>query len=285
VNFDDQDLQQTLSGIKWLTDNTKFDHILWNGDLNADFNKNSSFVNTVSEFIDNCQLQKAWDKFRVDFTYCSHNDTSFSRIDHFIYNEKLNENIIDAGIIHHGDNVSGHSPIYIKLKTDNLPRIEESEQTYYPKQDWNKANKTDIINYKMNLQNRMSNIEIDDNLRECKNLHCSNIKHKEGLDKYLHDIIENIEEATKQNIPYTRPKKENVNTASKRKHIPGWNDLVEPYKSEARFWYQCWLSANKPIGEELHQNMRKSRANFKLAKRKCINAAEYLKRENLMKHV
>ena len=64
-----------------------------------------------------------------------------------------------------------------------------------------------------------------------------------------------------------------------RKVIPGWTTLVEPFKEEARFWYQVWVSGGKPIGNELHNNMKVSRNNFKMAKKKCINATEILKRE------
>ena len=32
VNINDSELQETLSGIKWLLDNTVADHVIWNGD-------------------------------------------------------------------------------------------------------------------------------------------------------------------------------------------------------------------------------------------------------------
>ena len=71
ANFDDGELQETLAGVQWLMENTAHDHVLWNGDLNADFRRNTAFVNIVTEFIENRRLKNAWNKFHVDFTHLS----------------------------------------------------------------------------------------------------------------------------------------------------------------------------------------------------------------------
>ena len=89
VNFDETVLQYTLSGVNWLIENNKFDHILWNGDINSDFNRNSRFVTIVRNFITEKGYEKACENFHFDFTYCSPTETSFSKVDHFIYNRQL----------------------------------------------------------------------------------------------------------------------------------------------------------------------------------------------------
>jgi hypothetical protein len=39
---------------------------------------------------------------------------------------------VDAGVIHRGDNFSGHSPVYLKLTTDKLPKKPIVPRQYYP---------------------------------------------------------------------------------------------------------------------------------------------------------
>ena len=93
------------------------------------------------------------------------------------------------------------------------------------------------------------------------------------------DVLECIESSASENIPYTG---NNNNNKKNRKPIPGWSEMVEPFKQDARFWYQLWLSAGKPSDGDLFQNMRKSRRVFKSAKRKCVNAGAALKRQNFI---
>ena len=38
----------------------------------------------------------------------------------------------------------------------------------------------------------------------------------------------------------------------KYKVIPGWNDLVKPFKEDAMFWHSIWISAGKPLNNTLH---------------------------------
>ena len=57
---------------------------------------------------------------------------------------------------------------------------------------------------------------------------------------------------------------------------------MKPHKDSARFHYQLWLCGGKLNQGPLFENMRKSRNQFKCAKRMCINAAEALKRNKLV---
>ena len=111
---------------------------------------------------------------------------------------------------------------------------------------------------------------------------CKDESHRIALDSYIEDVIGASENASKQFIPYTRAPKDGANDASKRKVIPGWNDLVAPKKDEAKFHYQLWLCANKPRTGNLFTNMCRSRNQFKYAKRKCINAEKLIKRDKFV---
>ena len=87
-----------------------------------------------------------------------------------MFNQELSENIIDAGVIHLGDNISGHSPIYLKLKTGSLPKITLDERVFSEKQNWNKATEKDNESFKSEVKINLSNIDIPDCIDNCEDL-------------------------------------------------------------------------------------------------------------------
>ena len=89
-----------------------------------------------------------------------------------------------------------------------------------------------------------------------------------------------LETSTKRNIPYTEQKI--IKPSSGKKVIPGWTEQIKPFKECARFHYQLWLCGGKPSQGPLHAKMCESRNQFKYAKRRCINAAESIKRDKLV---
>ena len=279
--FDETELRETLSGIKWLIENNSYDNILWCGDINADFRRNSRFTTIVKDFIKDHQLQQSWMHFQVDFTFSSPANNSTSVIDHFMYNIALCDHVVDAGVIHRGDNMSGHSPVFLKLRTDELPRTPNVTRQYYPKKCWKKATQNDSQCYKRMLGQQLNDIIIPHSITSCNDIHCQSLEHKQFIDKYISDIINCVEVSGKESIPHTRPT-QGKQSISNRKVIPGWTELVNPYKQEANFWYSVWYSAGKPSTGELHQIMRQTRNQFKYAKRRCQNAADKIKRDKLV---
>lgn len=116
LQYDDSELLGVLGEIEYILDNNEFDDCLIGGDLNFDSSRRS-----VREFLTRLGLYSVWDKFPVDFMHLHTDFKSSSVIDHFLVNQRLLENIEDAGPVHLGDNLSRHSPIMIRLA---LPAIQ-----------------------------------------------------------------------------------------------------------------------------------------------------------------
>ena len=279
-NLDEIELRSTLSGIRWLIDNTVHNHIMWCGDINADFIRSSRHVSIVKDFLTELNLISSWNHYPVDFTYSSPNDTSFSCIDHFFYSASLQGNIDNSGVIHRGDNISGHSPIYLHVKTDKLTHLEKYVPNRKPKQNWKRATQKDTHDYKVSMKNMLDNINVPNCINNCQNINCANHEHNNEIESYLIDIIDSIEKPAKDHIPYRN--QQHRNATSDRKVIPGWNELVKPYKDESVFWYSIWWSAGKPNTGELYQIMRHTKNQFRYAKRRCENATEGIKRDKFI---
>ena len=89
VNFDDNDLLETIGVIKKVIEENPAQQIFIGGDLNADFNRISGHVNQVRAVIDEMELIKSWSRFDCDFTHVSSRDgvTFIHTLDHFLWSE------------------------------------------------------------------------------------------------------------------------------------------------------------------------------------------------------
>ena len=94
--FDDNELREVLAAIKSVIENANCDDILFDGDINSDFCRNTKYVEIVREAFEDLDLKSIWNKFSVDFTYCSPTDTAFSTIDHFMVSHELEKSVMDA---------------------------------------------------------------------------------------------------------------------------------------------------------------------------------------------
>ena len=82
---DNSDLHFTLSAINSVIEDNEFDKLIWTGDINADFIRNSMFIGINDDFISNRFMIKSWNRYPVDFTHTFEmNDLCYSStLDHF----------------------------------------------------------------------------------------------------------------------------------------------------------------------------------------------------------
>ena len=79
----------------------------------------------------------------------------------------------DSGVVHRGDNLSRHSPIYMTLDLGNITSKPISCKTTpmrYP--DWEKASYQETTDYTMNLQKNLQMLKFPDSVRHCKDPLC-----------------------------------------------------------------------------------------------------------------
>ena len=124
-------------------------------------------------------LMTVWSAYPVDFTHSGsiNNFPYFSCIDHFLIKTVDCNKVLEAQVIHTGDNLSDHDPIYMKFSTDHV--IEADIQ--HPKSSnlrpsWRKASDQDIKNYREELQSRLSRVTLSDGII-CNNPNCVDINH------------------------------------------------------------------------------------------------------------
>ena len=87
------ELNETLSVVNALMEEHKSHKVLFFGDINCDFSRQSLHVSTVTRFLSSNSLLRSWSSFDIDFTYSFQSDdkVSTSTIDHFFWDEETHE--------------------------------------------------------------------------------------------------------------------------------------------------------------------------------------------------
>ena len=192
---DESDLLETLGHIKNVIRKTEFSSLLWAGDINADFPRNSCHTNRVNDLLHELGLTKSWDKFMIDFTCCHEllGTSHVSTLDHFFWNEMLEENVTDAGVLHLPDNKSDHSPIYCVLEFQDVQQEVQSQVYQKPKPNWKKASQEQKADFKTSLEDRINKLVVPPSVSSCRNVKCRDQAHREDLDIFTIELLESVQ--------------------------------------------------------------------------------------------
>ena len=72
--IESDDLTETLEVNKSVIEDNDCDAVLWAGDANSDFTRNTAHTRAVKEVVEDSNLLVTWDSFPVDFTCTSERD-------------------------------------------------------------------------------------------------------------------------------------------------------------------------------------------------------------------
>ena len=76
----------------------------------------------MKNFLNRMELVSLWSHYKVDFTNMHTDNKSVATLDHCLISPRLLSLVSGAGVIHRGDNMSRHSPIWLKLDLGILPK-------------------------------------------------------------------------------------------------------------------------------------------------------------------
>ena len=279
-NVDNTDLLETLSNIKKTIDLNPSNSILWAGDINSDFSRNSYHTTSVQEALEELGLLKSWDKFHADFT-CTHDlqgQTFTSLLDHFFWNPEFSDSVLDAGVLHLAGNLSDHSPIFCTFDSSIVQDLSTDPVRPNPRPSWKKANEDQKSKYNMLLVDKLSQLEIPSSVSNCRDVHCKQRSHREQLDQYTLEVLDLVQQAAEEALP--RPAGGPIKGGHSVR--PGWNTYVKPYRDNAFFWHEIWRSCGSPVNTEVHNIMKRTRNLYHYQYRKCKNAEERIKKDKLL---
>ncbi len=278
-DFDTSDLLTTLQAIIDVVDKTSFDNLIWTGDLNADFSRNTKFVSIITQFIDDHNLHRAWDKFPVDYTHSYEVDgkTFTSTIDHVLWDNGLEGKIEEAGVLYLPDNTSDHCPIYCTFPANCLRAQSKVSSPNNVKPSWKNATIEEKSAFNIDLTKNLEQLTQSHDC--CTNVHCEDASHLQACDDHLTNVLDCLSGAASNCLPSSSGSKVKC---GKKQPIPHWNEDIEPFKDAAMFWHAVWQSAGKPLNTVLHNLMKRTRNvyHFHIRKNKRMN--NIMKRNNIL---
>ena len=273
--YDAAELMEVLREVEDIMTNNDFNDVVWAGDLNWHVERNSHFSHIMKNFVDRMELVSLWSHYNVDFTHMHTDNKSVSTLDHFLISPRLLSLVCGAGVIHRGDNMSRHSPIWLKLDLGILPKKLSVSERVPIKPSWSKASVADIEGYTSDLRNKLGALSSPGSL-SCVQPNCTDHCHSQDRDTYMLDILLAIVETSYTALPLCGGRRTGGKTKNGCKAIPGWTEEVEPFRNESMYWHRVWLTEGRPSNGWLHSTMVKKRTQYHYAVRRLKRKSDLI---------
>ena len=104
------------------------------------------------------------------------------------------------------------------------------------------------------------------------------------MDSFTLNSLETIQDAAEESLPLpgSGGRGSSGSRSGNKKIIPGWSDHVKPFREEAYFWHQLWVSYGKPLNTDIHKMMKKTRNKYHYEYKKCCKADLKIKSSKLL---
>ena len=202
--FDTADLFSTLSAINSVLMENEYDSVIWGGDINADFVRDTVFTSNIIQFVEEKSFEKSWDKYPIDFTHVFEREKQMytSTLDQFFWSAGISCNVVAADVLHLPNNTSDHCPIYCIVDIKTMPpkkRVLTKQQQSNP--SWKRATGERRANFKTKLEHKLQVIDIPSNLMFCRDAHCKDECHIHECDKFLVEALDSIKLSAASCLP------------------------------------------------------------------------------------
>jgi exonuclease III len=239
-----------LRQVRVLIDKYDPNFVIYGGDFNTDLSRATSQSLELSSFVDEYDLYVCSQLpcSNVPYTFVNSNN-SISTIDHFIVSKNL-VRYVNKYDINDNHLFSDHFPLCMTLDIE-ISHLCSHNRVFRKKVSWSKASDSDIANYKVILNEMLSNIQFDNDALKCKDKHC--VTHWYMICKMYNQVLQACIKCAEICIPYTKPGK---------KCTPGWSQYVENHKQESLYVHSLWKQAGCPNTGELADMRRDTRARY-----------------------
>ena len=147
-------------------------------------------------------LQPMWKKFDVDYTHIYTAGQSKSTLDHFIVSDGLMDAVTVCAPIHRGDNMSRHSPIFLRLKLKEVKlKTVNNDYSQHCLPSWERASHTEVEDYKASLEQNLTELFSSRSRCLCNDPMCEDESHCEESDSMMLDTLLSIVEKSYATLP------------------------------------------------------------------------------------
>ena len=169
----------------------------------------------------------------------------------------------------------------LKLDIGKLPTVKRVKTVNCKKPSWYKAEDTHREEFTNSVHDKLSSLQVPEYLH-CRDPLCQHKEHTSDRDGFVIDIMSRVIESSHQCIPMSGGNKPSKPECPIEQAIPGWKEVVEPYKKDAVFWHGVWQSADRPRQGELKNLMTRTRNQYHYAVRRVKNMANSIRARRLL---
>jgi len=251
-------------------------HVLIAGDFNC--SPGSRFFGEFKSFSDDNNLSMSdMNHFGDVYTYISDDGLKMSWVDHVLTSNSI-DNIISSFSILNDVIVSDHKPVSFhincNISTNRAAASDEPVQSTSWVPCWQQCDANTLDAYKSRLDQLLCEVDVPWHLM-ADALDTCDIS---VIDIFYNDIISCMSVAVQDIIPVHKYSYSQFN-------VPGWTTYVKEKHDIAREAYLDWLWHGKPKMGILFENMKRSRATFKLALRYCKSHVDEMKADACAKNL
>ena len=193
------------------------------------------------------------------FTHYSEAWHTTSWLDHCISTSDGDE-IINSISIDYSLNNADHLPVCIDLALQRIPEIVVDNSTRQRGLAWDKINDDDRAKYCDLSDANLLRIPIPHDALRCIDANCTNVNHRNDLNKFYDNITESMSKASEAIFDN---KGAGTNRRNGTHSVPGWNEHVNELHNIARQSFLEWIVEGKPKHGTVFDDMKLSRARFK----------------------
>ena len=156
--------------------------------------------------------------------------------------------------------MSDHHPVSFTANMDIIPKCTDRNNSEQVKVKWDKVSTGQIEQYRLSTSQMLQNIIVPDGVK-CIDPNCKMQSHRDDIDLYYSSIADVL-------IQCGNCLKAKGNQG-KHHVVPGWSENVDVVHNAARDAYLLWKDSGKTRQGAIYDLMKRSRAQFKYALRKC----------------
>ena len=209
------------------------------------------------------------------YTFYSSAHESVSWLDHIVATHSAH-NLLESIDVDYTKMSSDHHPLVACINVDILPVTNNDTNDNNTRSKtvvkWDTLSVDDLNAYKNRTDKYLSCVRLDHDMILCDDVHCTNINHKNAIDKMYCEITSALLDACK---PFSEVSKNN------KPQVAGWNEYCKEAHSKAREAYLAWRDHGKPRNGFVATNMKRSCAYFKYLLRKCKSNEKRLVADSL----
>ena len=265
-----------LNEITSMWENSGVNDLIIGGDLKTDITRQRSLHTRILQNVIHENELKLWiesDLITADYIFESKVGRAKSVIDHFILSTSLFDRITSANIRHDILSLSDHIPINIVIDIDIIETV-NNYQSQNGSVAWNSISDDHICTYQDSLNQLLGVIP---DCPPCEDMQCKESTHRQYIDDMANRIVQACITAAHHSFP-----KRKSGLQCHEKRVPGWKDLVEPFRDKALFWQAIWKSCGSPNTGVVTAVRRRTRALYHRAIKQCRQQEREIKNRKIV---